>query len=83
MFAIRFTQAALRDFTALPREAQQRIRPKINALAQNPYPHGTKKLKGENAFRIRIGDYRIIYEVRGNELIVLVLRIAHRREVYR
>jgi mRNA interferase RelE/StbE len=83
MFAIWFTQAALRDFTTLSREAQRRIRPKIDALAQNPYPHGTKKLKGENAFRIRVGDYRIVYEIRNNELVVLVLRIAHRREAYR
>jgi mRNA interferase RelE/StbE len=54
------------------------------ALAADPRPFGVKKLSAdEDLFRIRVGDYRIIYQIRDKELIVLVVKIGHRREVYR
>jgi len=53
-------------------------------LEQEPRPPGVKKLSGEDElYRIRVGDYRIVYQIRDNELVVLVVRVAHRREVYR
>ena len=61
-----------------------RVLDSIEKLAQNPRPHGCKQLQGEeNLFRVRIGDYRVIYEIRDAVLFVYVLTIAHRREVYR
>ncbi|MEK7411986.1 MAG: type II toxin-antitoxin system RelE/ParE family toxin [Planctomycetota bacterium] len=56
----------------------------IDALAHNPRPPGAKKLVGgAGEWCIRVGDYRIVYEVHGGRLVVLVVRVAHRREVYR
>jgi len=61
-----------------------RLRPHIDGLATNPRPPGAKKLKGvAEAWRIRIGDFRIVYEIRDRILLVLVVRVAHRREAYR
>ena len=62
---------------------RERIGAAIDALATEPRPHGAVKLAGRDDFRIRVGDYRIVYSVEEAEQIVLVARIAHRREVYR
>lgn len=63
---------------------QKRIVKRLKTLQGNPRPHGVKKLTGEDdLYRIREGDYRIIYTIRDRELIVLVLKIADRKEVYR
>lgn len=60
-----------------------RIVPRVEALAQTPRPLGCKKLKGgDNVWRIRVGDYRVVYEVDDKARTVDVMRIAHRREVY-
>ena len=59
-------------------------RPRVNALATNPRPDGVKKLEGdENAWRIRVGEFRIVYEIHDGVLTVMVLRVANRREAYR
>jgi mRNA interferase RelE/StbE len=81
-YEIKFRPSAKREFKKLPSDIQQRIAPKIDALADNPRPFGCSRLTGMDAYRIRVGDYRIIYEIRDAELVVLVVRIAHRREVY-
>jgi mRNA interferase RelE/StbE len=74
---------AERDLAALPREAQARIDARILALSQDPRPPGVKKLQGEEGFyRIRVGDYRIVYSVDDRDLLVLVVRIASRGEAY-
>ena len=54
----------------------------IEKLGDNPRPHGCKKLKGRNAYRIRIGDYRVIYEIFDAQLLVDVIDLGHRREIY-
>lgn len=83
-YAVEFSPGAEREFRKLDRETQRRLRPRIDALASEPRPAGAKRLQGrENLWRIRAGDYRIVYEVRDQILVVLVVRIAHRREVYR
>ncbi len=57
---------------------------KIDALARNPRPGGTKKLVGEqNGWRLRVGDYRMLYEIRDSDRRILIVAIGHRREVYR
>jgi mRNA interferase RelE/StbE len=55
----------------------------IRNLSANPRPAGCKKLKGLDAWRIRVGDYRVIYEIHDDVLVVLVIRVAHRGEVYK
>ncbi len=83
-YRVEFSPAAEREFRKLGREIQLRLRPRIDALADDPRPAGAKKLKGRGElWRIRVGDYRIVYEVRNQILVVLVVRVAHRREVYR
>jgi mRNA interferase RelE/StbE len=77
----RHAEKQLRD---LPRQVQERIIPRLAALADDPRPHGVEKLAGHaDQYRIRIGDYRAIYAISDERLIVLVLRVAHRREAYR
>ena len=83
-YRIEFKPSAAKVFAKLPHEIQRQISVRINALAFNPRPPGVKALKGaEGLFRIRSGDYRIIYTVQDRILLVLVVRIGHRREIYR
>ncbi len=78
------TPAAARDLASLPRDAQRRVDASILALAGNPYPPGAKKLTGSKGlYRVRVGDYRVVYSVEHARLIVLVVRIGHRLEIYR
>jgi mRNA interferase RelE/StbE len=83
-YTIEFASSALRDFKALERAVQRRVTSRIDALAANPFPLGAKKLQGEpDVFRIRAGDYRIVYRIDGKRVTVLILKIGHRRDVYR
>jgi mRNA interferase RelE/StbE len=68
----------------LDRQTRGRIASRIEALAENPHPQGTKKIEGEDdLYRLRVGDYRILYQVETKVLLVLIIGIGHRREVYR
>ena len=68
----------------IPKSDQRRIRDKIDSLSENLPEPATTQMKGDNPFhRIRVGDYRIIYEIHGDILVILVLKIGHRKEVYR
>ena len=81
-YRIEFTPTANRDFRGLPQDIQRRLRPKIDGLAENPRPRGVETLTGEeNLYRIRVGDYRIVYQVRNEALLVVLVRIRHRRDV--
>ena len=83
-YSIRFTPRALRDYSAFDRATQKRLQRRIDHLAEDPYPAGTKKLQAEEPFyRVRVGDYRVIYQVEPKELLVVVVKIGHRREIYR
>lgn len=82
-YRVEFTTAAARQVKKLPRPARDRILDAIEDLGEDPRPHGVKKLSGEQtAWRIRIGEYRVIYDVFDAELVVTVVRAGHRREVY-
>jgi len=59
------------------------IKSAIADLANNPRPQGYKKLKGEDAYRIRVGDYRIIYEINDNTIIVTIVSVGHRKDIYK
>lgn len=82
-YTVEFTTAAARQARKLPRPARDRVLDAVATLAEDPRPAGSKKLTGERtAWRIRVGDYRVIYDVLDDELVVTVVRAAHRREVY-
>jgi mRNA interferase RelE/StbE len=83
-YVLEFTASALKEFQALGRQIQRRVSDKANALCENPFPAGVKKLQGQvDHFRIRVGDYRVIYRVDGKRVVIVIVRIGHRREVYR
>jgi len=83
-YTIQFKPAALRQLGKLPRNVQKRMASKVQTLPDDPFPSGCKKLLGEpDTWRVRIGDYRVIYQVRRGILLVLVINIGHRRDVYR
>lgn len=84
MYEVLLERAAERDLKALTANLFQRIVPRIRDLAHNPRPPGCHKIVGsKNDWRIRIGDYRVIYEIDDRKKLVKVMRIRHRREVYR
>jgi mRNA interferase RelE/StbE len=83
-YQIEFEKQAAKQFRALSDLVQQRILPKIDALASDPRGIGSVKLAGtEDLYRIRVGDYRIIYSIQDDLLLILVVKIGHRRDVYR
>lgn len=83
-YSILFKNSALRELRKLPTVFSSQIAKAIDSLSKNPRPHGYKKLQGnENLYRIRSGNYRIVYQIQDTMLIVLVLRIGNRKDVYR
>ena len=77
-------KTAQRDLKRLPREVQKRLLIRLEALAEDPRPPSADMLAGPvNIWRVRVGDYRIVYTIKDDILLVLVLRIGHRREIYR
>jgi mRNA interferase RelE/StbE len=81
---VTLTRAAERGLSRLPREILRRVDAKILALADEPHPPGSIKLQGANdVYRVRVGDYRILYQVEAARLVVVVVDVGHRREVYR
>lgn len=84
VYTIQFKPLALRQLEKLPREAQRRLYVKIESLRDNPCPAGCKKMAAvPEAWRIRVGDYRVVYQVHRGILLVLVLTVGHRKDVYR
>jgi mRNA interferase RelE/StbE len=82
-YRVEFAPAASRQIKRLPRGTQKRIIARIEELALNPRLHGVQKLVSEeNLYRVRVGEYRVVYQIRDRELIVLIARVGHRREVY-
>lgn len=82
-YTLSITRRAQKELADIHPTHRERIINSIQPLAENPNPPGCKKLTGRDAWRIRVGNYRVIYEINNNELIVTVINIGHRREVYR
>ncbi len=78
-----FTKSAESEFLSLERPLAQRILQKIYSLKNNPFGQGSQKLAGGKGYRIRVGNYRIIYQVDRKGKIILIVKIGHRREIYR
>jgi mRNA interferase RelE/StbE len=83
MYTLKISRNADKDLDSLPQSIRTNVMRKINALPNNPRPSGVKKLKGEDHhYRIRIGNYRVVYEIKDDILFILVIRIRHRKEAY-
>ena len=84
MYEILLERRAERDLRRFPADVFQRVIAAIEALADDPRPDSCRKLKGsDNDWRNRIGDYRVLYEIDGENQIVRVMRVRHRRDAYR
>ena len=83
-YKVEILKGALKQLKKLSPEVQERIQAKIDELATEPRPNGVKKLKSqENTYRIRVGDYRILYDIFDDVLLVTVVEIGHRSKVYK
>lgn len=84
LYAVSFRRSAEKDLRRLDDATQRRVLRATGSLAREPRPAGCRKLHGsDNGFRIRVGDYRIVYTVDDEVLVVAIERVRHRREVYR
>ena len=83
-YSVQIIGAARREMHRIDRSQQERIRAAIRALETEPRPHGYQKMTGsKDLYRIRVGDYRVIYQIQEEKLVILIVRIRHRREAYR
>jgi len=82
-YDVQIKSGAARELKSLPRDVAELIARVLLSLEENPRPRGCLKLTGSDAYRLRLGDYRIVYEIFDKPLVVLVIRIAHRRDAYR
>ena len=83
-YRVEIQRSAEKELAALSSTIRTRIFKTIDGLALEPRPNGCKKLSGvKNAYRVRVGEYRIVYEIYDAVLVVIVIRVAHRREVHR
>jgi mRNA interferase RelE/StbE len=82
-YDLRVKPSVARDLRVIPRADVQRILMRIESLREYPRPPGSEKLTGLERYRVRQGNYRILYNVADNELIVEVVKVGHRRDVYR
>ena len=82
-YQVEFKASAFKELQKLPKPVIPRMIAAIAELAETPYPHGVKKPAGfEHTYRIRIGDYRVVYEVVENRLVIEIVRIRHRKDAY-
>ena len=82
-YEVRFRPSVARDLRGIPRADVERILVRIESLRDNPRPRGSEKLSAREHYRLRQGNYRILYTVADAELIVGVVKVGHRRDVYR
>ena len=84
MYSVEWDTRAVKELRALETKERRKILERVAKLGTNPRPPGCKKLhEKESAYRIRVGDYRVIYQIRDTQLLVLVVRVGNRRGVYR
>ena len=82
-YSVRFRSSVAKDLRPIPKSDVERILRRIDQLADNPRVFGAEKLSDQEKYRVRQGNYRIIYEIQDDVLIVVVVQVGHRREVYR
>ena len=82
-YEIELSRSALKSLKKLDRKAAVRIFAAVEKLAKNPRPHGVKKLEGYTLWRLRVGDYRVVYDIDDGKVVILVVKVSHRKDVYR
>lgn len=82
-YKIFFKKSVQKDFNAIPKSDLERILDRIEALAKDPRPPGCEKLTGQQRYRLRQGRYRILYSIQDDELTVWVIKVGHRKDIYR
>ena len=83
VYEIFFKKSVEKDFKAIPKNDLKKIIKRIGALAEDPRPQGCEKLTGQDRYRLRQGRYRIVYSIQDNKLTVLVVKVGHRKDIYR
>jgi len=84
MHKIKITKKAQKEFKKIPNIYQKKISKAINELAETPMPSSVKKMRGAaNRYRIRVADYRVIYDIDDGEMVILVIKVGHRQQVYK
>ena len=82
-YKIFFKRSVEKDFKTIPKKDLNRILDRIEKLAKDPRPSGSEKLTGQERYRVRQGLYRIVYSIQDNELTIWVVKVGHRKDVYR
>ena len=82
-YRLRIKKSATKEIEKISQPVRIRVVQAIEKLAQNPRPVGSQKLSGQEKFRIRVGNYRVLYEIIDDELIIFIIKVAHRKDVYR
>ena len=82
-FEIFFRESVWKDLNKIPKTDLRKILQKISSLSEQPRPHGCEKLTGQERYRLRQGRYRIVYSIQENELTVWIVKIGHRKDIYR
>ncbi|MFU8848759.1 MAG: type II toxin-antitoxin system RelE family toxin [Opitutales bacterium] len=82
-YRIVIKKSAAKEIERIEKRDRIRIIEKIRSLAEDPHPVGSKKLSGQEKYRIRQGNYRILYQVKNEELIINVVKVGHRRDIYK
>ena len=82
-YSVLIKRSAAKELEAVPQKDREKLVEKIQGLAENPRPTRSEKLAGNDKYRIRQGVYRVLYEIDDAAIVVVVVRVAHRREVYR
>ena len=82
-YKVYFKESVEKDFSTIPKKDLQKILRRIEILSQDPRPQGHEKLTGQERYRVRQGNYRIVYSIQDQELTVWVVKVGHRKEVYR
>jgi mRNA interferase RelE/StbE len=82
-FKVEFKPSVWKDLEGIPKTDRIKILKRITALAEDPQPPGSKKLTGSERYRIRQGNYRILYAIENDRVVVVIVKIGHRREIYK
>jgi len=82
-YKVTVKKSAAKELEAIPKKDLRKIVKRIQSLVENPRPPGSQKLSGQEQYRVRQGDYRIVYSIDDEDSIVDIIKIGHRREIYR
>ena len=82
-YEVLFKKSVEKDFRSIPKNELKKIIKRIGELAKNPRPQNCEKLTGQDRYRLRQGNYRIVYSIQDNELTIWVVKVGHRKDIYR